>query len=436
MSTPIDRRTLLAGAALSGLATSLPSTSQGATTPVAEATQVPLPPKANVGWPIWDDTEVQRVLSVLQSGRWGRAGGGITAPEFEATFGKIMEAKHCIATTSGTTALFTVMGAAGVGPGDEVIIPPYTFVATFNAITMNYALPVFADIDRSTFQIDPKAIAKEITDQTKVIMPVHIGGSVADLDRIQEVAKPKNLPIIEDACQAPMAQWRGKPVGSYGLAGCISFQSSKNVSAGEGGAILTNDAAFASSCYDFHTPGGGKRSPLSGRGANFRITEFQAAVLLAQLTRAAKQYETRNANAKLLTKLLKEIPGIYPAELTDGCTQSAWHLYMLRFDSEKFGGMTRAAFLQEIAKAGAPASGGYTRLHVSPHINALAENPHYLKIYGKDFMQKWLERNQCPENDKLCEEAVWFSQTQLLAPQENIERMAEAIAAVQKKAAG
>ena len=433
MSASLSRRKFLGGAASAGAGVCLGlASARGADKPGKAAVKTTA--KASVGWPLSDAREETALLDVLHSGKWGRTSGGAKVKEFEALWAQRMGAKHCVATASGTTALLTALGALNVGPGDEVIMPPYTFVATFNAITVNFALPVFVDSDAATFQIDARKIAAAITPATKLLLPVHIAGSTCDLDTIAAVAQEKKVTLIEDACQAPLAEWRGRPVGTRGLGGCFSFQASKNLTSGEGGAVLTNDDAFAAACYDYHTPGNGKKSPSWGRGANFRLTEFQAALLAAQYTRLEAQAKSRDANAAYLSSLLEKIPGISPAKLADGNNRSAWHLYMFRYDATRFAGLSRAKFLEALTKAGVAASSGYTSLNTSAHVKALADNPHYQRIYGKAAMAGWVDRNQCPVNDKLVNEAVWFSQTKLLGARSDMERMAEAIAGVQKRA--
>ena len=424
---PLSRRHFLGRAGAAGLALGLTrSASSAASTP----TKAALPPV----WPHWDATEEKALLDVLRSGKWGRTAGGLRVKEFEAAFAAQMQASHCIATSSGTTALLTALGALNIGPGDEVVIPPYTFVATFNAITASFALPVFADSDPSTFQIDPGTVANALTPSTKLLLPVHIGGSPADLDALTALAKARRLTLLEDACQAPLAAWRGQPVGTAGIGGCFSFQASKNLTAGEGGAVLTNDEAFANLCYNYHTPGGGRTGASSGRGANFRLTEFQGALLTAQMTRFEAQSRIREANAAHLSTLLHEIPGIAPAALTAGCTRSGWHLYMFRYDATQFEGLPRAKFLRALAQAGVAANSGYTALNTSPHVQALAANPHYRRIYGATTMQTWLERNRCPANDRLVEQAVWLAQTKLLEPRAEMERIATVIADIRRRA--
>jgi dTDP-4-amino-4,6-dideoxygalactose transaminase len=344
-----------------------------------------------------------------------------------------MRAKYCIATASGTTALLSAIGALNVGPGDEVILPPYTFVATFNVITASFSLPVFADVDAASFQIDPAKLEAAITPATRLLLPVHIGGSTCELDAIADIAARRRVPMIEDAAQAPGAEWRGQPVGTKGIGGCFSFQASKNLTSGEGGAVVTNDEAFAHQVYNFHTPGTPKSGTSWGRAANYRLTEFQAALLLAQYSRFNAQQDYRNANAEHLSDMLRKIPGIAPAKLASGNNRSAWHLYMFRYDAAKFSGLPRARFLQELVKAGVGASSGYASLNTSAHVKALAANPHYQRIYGKDTMAKWVERNRCPVNDRVIEEAVWLGQTKLLDSRSAMEQIAETIAGIQKR---
>jgi perosamine synthetase len=430
MKHSVSRRKFLSGAAAAGagLCLTVPKTSSGqSTAPVRPARAKP------TDWPVWDQREEKALLDVLNSGKWGR-GNGERVKEFEAAFAAKMRAKHCVATASGTTALLATLGALDVGPGDEVILPPYTFVATFNVITANYALPVFVDTDPATFQIDPKKIAAALTPNTRVLLPVHIGGYVADMDGILAIARERKLAVIEDACQAWFAEWRGQPVGTHGNAGCFSFQASKNLTAGEGGAVITNDEEFATKVHNFHTPSGARSSSPTGRGANFRLTEFQAALLLAQMTRLDEQFKQREANAAHLTAQLQKIPGISPARFADGATRSAYHLYMVRYDKRRFADLPRAKFLQALGKEGVGASGGYSPLNTSAHVKAIATNRHYQRIYGKDTMARWVERNRCPVNDRLCEEAFWFSQSKLLGSRSDMDRIAEAIAGVQKRA--
>ena len=345
-----------------------------------------------------------------------------------------------MATANGTSALFASLAALGIGPGDEVIVPPYTFIATINAVLLHYALPVFVDTDPETFQIDPRKIEAAITDRTAAIMPVHIGGNVADMDAILAIAKKHKLPVIEDACQAHLAEWRGKKVGTLGTTGCFSFQVTKNLCSGEGGAILTNDGELAEQCYAFHnnsrarTATGYNFAYLGGRGANLRMTEFQGTLLLAQMTRLEEQSQTREQNAQYLTSMLKEIPGIQPAKMYEGCTRNAYHLYMFRYKPEAFAGLPRAKFLQALDAEGIPCSGGYSPLNKESFLQTALNSKGFRRIYPKEVLDRWEERNHCPANDQLCQEAVWFTQTMFLGTRSDMDQIAEAVRKIQAHA--
>jgi len=388
-------------------------------------------------WPIYDQTEEKALLEVLHSNKWGRLNGSITT-KFEAEYAKIHGTAHSLAVSSGTSALYTMFGALNVGPGDEVILPVYTFVASYNVVVLNYALPILIDTDIETFQIDTKKMEQAITPQTKLLMPVHIGGSPADIDTILAIGRKHNLPVIEDACQAHLAEWKGKKVGSFGLGGAFSFQSSKNLNCAEGGAITSNSKEFIDRCYSFHNQGQGGTGTSyemgSGvRGTNLRITEFQAGLLLAQMSRLEQQARKRSENAAYLTRIFNEIPGITPAKLYRGTTNSAYHLYMFRYDQSKFAGLSRDRFIEALSAEGIPCSRGYGQMNSSDYVRGLASNKHYLKIYGEKTMKEWLERNQCPQNDKLTkEQSLWFTQTMLLGERSDMDKIAEAVRRIQK----
>jgi dTDP-4-amino-4,6-dideoxygalactose transaminase len=389
-------------------------------------------------WPVIDAREDEALLDVLHGGKWYR-GSGQTVNRFEKAYAELTGARHCIATANGTSALFTSLAALDVGPGDEVILPPYTFVATLNVIFLQYALPVFVDSDIETSQIDTTKIEDAVTDRTTALLPVHLGGNPADLDMIMEVSGRRKIPVIEDACQAVMGEWRSRKLGTVGATGCFSFQASKNLNSGEGGAILTGDEELADRCYAFHNHSRPRRRGGfdygSSRAANLRITEFQAGVLLTQMTRLEDQAQTRDRNAQHLTRRLEEIPGIQPARMYEGCTRNGYHLYMLRYDPEAFAGLPRAAFIAALRAEGIPCAGGYRPLNEEALIKATLETRAYKRIYPPEVLAEWEERNRCPVNDQLCEEAVWFGQTMLLGPQGDMDDIATAVRKVHASAA-
>lgn len=442
MNNKLDRRRFINAISLGGvsLAIGIPNIASAGTANAKPA--ILGGPKAHPNifpvWPMFDQTEERVLLEVLKSKSWGR-NGGMAVTNFEKEYAKLLDARHCLGVSSGTSSLYIMLGALDIGPGDEVIIPVYTFIATYNAVVLNYALPVFVDTDIESFQIDANKIESAITKQTKVIMPVHMGGSPADLDKILEVSGKNNIPVIEDACQAHLAEWRGRKVGTFGLAGGFSFQATKNLNAGEGGVIATNDEQFAKFCYNFHNQGQRGRatttynSGAGTRATNMRLTEFQGGMLLAQMTRLVKQSNLRTENANYLTKLLREIPGIMPARLYEGVTRSAYHLYMFRYDKTQFAGLTREKFMEALRAEGVPCSSGYGTMNTDSYVTELARNKHYLNIYGEKTMSQWLERNDCPQNDLLSEEqGLWFFQNLLLGTKTEMEQVAEGIRKIQK----
>ncbi|MDX2036768.1 MAG: DegT/DnrJ/EryC1/StrS family aminotransferase [Isosphaeraceae bacterium] len=426
------RRFLGAGLALSGTSALGRSTHARINdSPPAILGGTPLLSNPRTAWPIIGEIDVKAWVDVLRSGKWNRL-NGTKAVEFETAWAERLGSRFGLATANGTSALFTSLNALGVGPGDEVIVPSYTFVATINAVLLQHAIPVFVDTDRETFQIDARKIEQAITPRTTCILPAHIGGSPADLDAILEIGRRRGIPVIEDACQAHLAEWRGKRVGSLGTLGCFSFQASKNLNSGEGGAVVTDDERLIQECRSFHNNGRsapGDSSLYSRNGCNLRLTEFQAALLLAQMTRLDAQSKTRDVNAARLTERLQAIPGIQPAKQYPGCTRNAYHLYMFRYDATQFSGLPRAGFLRALSAEGIAASGGYTPLTDEPFLRATLESKGYRAIYGRELLEHHLDRMKAsgPENAELCREAVWFTQTTLLGDPGDMDRIADAI---------
>ncbi|HID90529.1 TPA: DegT/DnrJ/EryC1/StrS family aminotransferase, partial [Candidatus Bathyarchaeota archaeon] len=208
--------------------------------PVREEVLPFVPEEAYIG-----DGEVEAVLEVLRTKRLSQLTSE-KVKEFEEAFAKYYGVGHAIAVSSGTTALHAALAATGIGPGDEVLLPPYTFVATANAILHQNAVPVFVDIDPKTYNIDPEAIERAITDRTKAVIPVHMLGQPADMDPIMEIAEDRGLVVIEDCAQANGAEYKGRKVGTFGDMGCFSFYANKNMtSGGEGGMIITDDGDLA-----------------------------------------------------------------------------------------------------------------------------------------------------------------------------------------------
>ena len=389
-------------------------------------------------WPILGPDDETSWLEVLRGKTWYRREGEQVA-RFEREWAETLGVPHALATNGGTTALYAALHALDVAPGDEVIVPPYTFIATVNVVLLHRAMPVFVDSDPLTHQIDATKIEAAITSRTRAILPVHIGGAAADMDRILEIARRRDLPVIEDACQAHLGEWRGRKLGTLGEMGCFSFQASKNLNCGEGGCLVTADDELIARASAFHNNGaslhGGGEASRASHGCNLRMTEFQGSVLRSQMRRLESQAKRREENAAYLDRLLAEIPGVEPAATHDGCTRNAYHLYMLRFDREAFAGMTKKRFLEAIRAEGVPLSGGYDPLNRAAFLENSWASRAFRAVYSERQIDEWRERNRTPVNDALCGRAFWFGQTTLLGSKKDMEQIAEAFRRVGKNAA-
>jgi dTDP-4-amino-4,6-dideoxygalactose transaminase len=381
-------------------------------------------------WPVCGRAEELAVLRVLRSGCWCCVGGREVA-RFEKAFAGYQEAKHAIAVCNGTVALRLALLATGIRAGDEVIVPPYTFVATASAVLEANAIPVFVDIHPDTYNLDPDLIAAAITPRTRAIIPVHFAGLPADMKRIKALARKHRIAVIEDAAHAHGATLDGHKVGALGDLGCFSFQMSKNLTGGEGGIILTNDDNLAEMCRALHNcgrPTGGVWYEHHYPGGNYRLPELSGALLLAQLRRLERQTARRNANGLYLDARLGEIPGIRPMARDTATVRHSYHLYMFRYDAEAFGGVPRTRFLKALAAEGVPASAGYpvplyrqplfTRKTFGPFTGGLDARPE-LDYRGVS----------CPACERACStEACWLTQNLLLGSTRDMDDIVRAVA--------
>jgi perosamine synthetase len=333
----------------------------------------PVRTKAWPDWPMWDaKTDEQRVIEILRSGIWSR---GKVVAEFEEKWAETIGTKRCLATTNGTHALITALRQLNVGAEDEVIVTPYTFIATIDAILMNGAMPVFVDINPATSQIDADKIEEKITSRTTAILPVHILGLPADMVKIMSIAGKHNLFVVEDACQAWLAEIDNKKVGSFGNAGCFSFQNSKHIPIGEGGAIVSDDDEFMDRCFSFHNfgrPHGKVVGTVTGEyvmlGSKCRTTEYQADIGLAQSKRLEEQTKIHENNAEYLRSEIHNIPGVLPYELSEKATRAVFHIFPFRYKKEEFHNLSRRKFLEALVAEGIPCSGGYSPLNNMPYL--------------------------------------------------------------------
>ena len=376
-------------------------------------------------WPVFGEAEEVRLRRTLRSGKWGRLHGEEVS-EFEQRFASMHGCTHGIAVVNGTVSLRIALLAAGIQAEDEVIVPPYTFISTASAVIEANAIPVFADIDLQTFNLDPAAAERAITPRTRAILPVHFAGQPADMAAIMALAQARSLVVIEDAAHAHGASYRGRPAGSIGDMASFSFQSSKNLTAGEGGIITTNDAALAAACRSIQNCG---RVPdglwyehhvISG---NYRLGEFQGAVLNGQLDRLEEQTRTRDANGRYLAARIATLPGLYPQARPVDCTRHSYHLFMLRLDESVFGA-PRAAVLRALAAEGVPCSAGYGfSLPHQPLFRNRAFGPYLAGASAKlDYRDA-----RCPASDLLCrEQCIWLEQHLLLGSRADAEDIARA----------
>jgi dTDP-4-amino-4,6-dideoxygalactose transaminase len=378
-------------------------------------------------WPVHDQSEEAQVLEVLRSGEWWY---GEKVRQFEREFADFQGAAYGVTCTNGTTAIEMALRALGVVPGDEVIVPPYTFIATATAVVTVGAVPVFADIDPETLCLDPADAARKISPRTRAIIPVHVAGRIADMVRINELAKAHNLAVLEDAAHAWGSQSTGQGAGTLGRCGTFSFQVSKNITAGEGGILVTDDKDLADLSRSFTHCGRTEGSAWydhSNLGSNLRMTEFQAAILLAQLARLEEHVARRQRNAALLDEALAGIPAIHQLAPARDMARRSYHMYIFRVNQAELG-IPRARFIEALEAEGVPASEGWYR---PLYLNGVFANAHVgprhgirapLAGMGVDYRSV-----SCPVCEQVCNDAVWIPQNVLLGDEQQILLLAEGI---------
>ncbi len=392
-----------------------------------------------VRWPEWRQSWEPEVLKVLRSGRWYRGSAG-QVDEFEAAYAKLLGAKRCLATASGTTALLVALNVMDVDAGDEVIVSPFTFIATYNAILIHKALPVFADTDPDSLTMDPASIEGRITDRTRAILPVHIYGMPCDMDPINAIARRHKLAVVEDACQAWLAEYRGRKCGVLGDLGCFSFQESKHLPSGEGGAVTGNSDELLDRCQSFHNCGRAHGSfkgdkPYFTRGSNYRMQHFQAAILLEQMDKLVEETARRRENADYLTANLKQIPGIQPARLPEN-SQAVWHLYPFRYDAQKFNGLSRDKFIRALNAEGIPCGGGYTEQYHDGLLDETIHSRGFKRLFSAERLKAYRESFQeLRGNRQVCATTVGMPQNLLLGSRSDMDDVIEAMRKIQAHSA-
>jgi dTDP-4-amino-4,6-dideoxygalactose transaminase len=381
-------------------------------------------------WPIYDSEEEKQLLSVLRSSFFkGFLDRALRRPgkiqEFERAFASYHEAPHGMAVTNGTQAIEVCLLAAGIRPSDEVIVPSYTAISTASAVAMVGAIPIFADIDPDTLNVTPDSVRSVLTEMTRAVIPVHYSGRFAPMDGLSDLARNHGLLLIEDAAHAHGARYKGRYAGSWSQAATFSFQESKNMSAGEGGIILTHNPAFAEACWERINMGRRPGQPWYQHyslSSNYRMTVWQAAILLAQLKRLKNQVHRRDKNGRYLDKLLATIPGIIPGRRDPNQDINPHHLYTFRLDPNHFA-VPKELFIYALQAEGIPAYPGIS-----------------LPLYRTEaFREKTLPlgrgtptygKMHHPGTETACAQTVWLEQNVLLCERKDVEDVAAAIGKV------
>jgi len=386
-------------------------------------------------WPQWNESWEPHIVEVLRSGRWSTGGGSGHVGEFEKAYAKLLGAKDCVATASGTTSLLTALATMGVDAGDEVIVSPYTFIATYNVILAHKALPVFADTDPATLTMDPASIESRITERTRAIVPVHIYGMPCDMDAINAIAKRRDLAVVEDACQAWLADYKGRKCGALADLGCFSFQNSKHIPSGEGGAVTGTNQELLDRARAYHNCGRAygtyKGSGCFSRGLNYRMTHYQGEMLRQQIDKLLTDTARRRQNADRLTAGLKQIPGVEPVRLPEG-SRAVWHLYAFRYDPEGFHGLSRSQFQRALRAEGIPTSSGYREQYYDGLLDEAINSRGFKRLFPAERLKAYRDSlDELKGNRQVCQTTVALSQTLLLGEPSDTDHIVDAIRRIQ-----
>jgi dTDP-4-amino-4,6-dideoxygalactose transaminase len=383
-------------------------------------------------WPVYTQQEARGLEKVLASRNWG----GYPFPnkiahDFAQKFARFHGAKYGLAVANGTVAIEVALAAAGIKPGDEVIVPAYTWEGTVGPIMLLNAVPVFVDIDPATYCLDARLIEKALTPKTRAILPVHLAMRFADLDEIGRVTRAHNLRVIEDCAHAHGGKWRNKGAGATGDLGCFSFQSSKLMTAGEGGGVITSNLEFYERAQSFVNCG---RASLTDRhkhrllGFNYRMTELQAVILEAQLGRLPKQAKVRQANMDHFEKRLRGTPGVGFLERDRRNTRVAAYQYVFKYSPEHFGGIPRAAFLGALQEEGVPCDGLFYEPVYKSALFPVNPSDWPALSWGRAEPLDMKNLYHCPVSERAAyEEAVWLPHHIFLGSKQDANDIADAV---------
>lgn len=394
----------------------------------------PVRTKAWLAWPsvLANDKMIALLTETAKSGKWSRiqaAHGNVAT--FEKEYAALLGAKFCVGTGSGTQSLSTCVEALGIGPGDEVITSPYTDFGTISAIIGSRALAVMADLDPASYQLDPADVERKINKNTKAIMPVHMMGMPADMEQIMDIARKHKLFVIEDACQANFGRYQDKQLGTIGDLGCFSFQASKQIACGEGGAVVGDDELLMDKVYTVQNHGTNRKGRNVTIGPKYRMNEFHGAVLLAQLEGAKERFIRRNENAAYLTEKLKGVPGIVPQKQYKGTQSSGYYLYAMSYKKEHFNNAEREKFIKAVNAEGIPVSPYIKGLHTEPWVDHILGLKEYKTMYSASRIKEYKEALNLPQCDLVGQEMLAIGgSAQLLGSKADMDDIANAITKV------
>jgi len=383
-------------------------------------------------WPFATKDESAALEDVLGSSKWGgQPFPGKHAEAFAKKFAQVQTAKYAQCVNTGTVAIQAALKAIGILPGDEVIAPAYTWEGTVGPVLLLGAVPVFVDVDPDTYCLDAKLIEKAITPKTKAILPVHLGMRFADMDEILRIAAKHNLKAIEDCAHAHGGMWKGKGAGSMGDLGAFSFQSSKLITCGEGGAVITNNLEYMEKVQSYINAG---RASVTDQfhhriiGFNYRLGEFQAAVLGPQLDRLPEQSALRDKNMAYLEILLTGTSGIGLLKPDPRITRLAPYGYVLKYFAEKAKDIPRAAFVAALQLEGIPCDGLFYEPVYKSSLFPVNPADFPALSWGREKPLDLRNMYSCPESEKAAyHEAVWFMHQMFLGSEKDVDAIADGI---------
>ncbi len=383
-------------------------------------------------WPMSTKEEAAALEDVLTSTKWGgQPFPGKHATAFAKKFAQVHTAKYAQCVNTGTVAIQAALKAVGIRPGDEVIVPAYTWEGTVGPVLLINAVPVFVDVDANTYCLDAKLIEKAVTPKTRAILPVHLGMRFADMDEILRIAQKHNLKVIEDCAHAHGGMWKGKGAGSMGDLGAFSFQSSKLITSGEGGAVITNNLEYMELVQSYINAG---RASLSDQfhhriiGFNYRLGEFQAAVLGPQLERLPQQAAIRENNMKHFEDRLQGTPGIALLKPDPRITRLAPYGYVFKYFADKVKDTPRAAFVAALQLEGIPCDGLFYEPVYKSSLFPVDSADFPALSWGREKPLDLRNMYSCPEADRAAyHEAVWFPHQNFLGSTADVDAIADAI---------